>query len=274
MSEQRMATESILEVEGVTVRFGGVVAVRDVSLSIREGELFGLIGPNGAGKTSLLNAINGVVPLAAGKVRFEARDITNLPLRKRIGAGIARTFQAIELYPELNVVDNLLLGRHYLMRANIVTGGIFLGRARSEELRNRERVEEVISFLELTPYRAELAGSLPFGVQKIVGLARALCAEPRLLLLDEVASGLNRQEREDLARYLLRIKHELGITMVWVEHDVRLVADLADRIAALHYGEKLGAGQPEEVLSLPTVRVSFLGFDADEHTVDEEREAH
>lgn len=249
----------MLKVEGVTVAFGGLVAVKDVSLQVNEGELFGLIGPNGAGKTSLLNAISGVVPCASGRIEFEGKDITKLSLRKRINVGIARSFQGVELFPSLNVVENLLLGRHHLMRGNVLTGGVFYGPARREEIRHREKVEEVIDFLELYPYRKLLAGSLPFGIQKLVGLGRAICAEPRLMLLDEVASGLTREEREDLARFLLRIHHERKLTMIWVEHDVQLVADLADRIVALHYGEKIAEGSPEGVLALGEVRRSYLG---------------
>jgi branched-chain amino acid transport system ATP-binding protein len=251
---------ALLAVENVSVAFGGIHAVEDVTLSVERGELFGLIGPNGAGKTSLLNAISGVVPLRSGFVRLEGVDVTAEPLRKRVGLGIARSFQGIELFAELNVVDNLLLARHHVMRTGVFAGGIFVGRARREEVEQRARVEEVIEFLDLSPYRAVPAGSLPFGVQKIVGLARGLCAEPKLLLLDEVASGLNREEKQELARYLLRIKHEHGLTMVWVEHDVRLVADLADRIAALDHGVLLADGRPDDVLRVPEVQRSFLGM--------------
>jgi branched-chain amino acid transport system ATP-binding protein len=257
------ATQPLLEVEGVTVAFGGIQAVHDVSLAVERGELFGLIGPNGAGKTSLLNAVSGVVPARTGTVRLEGRDITSEHLRRRVGLGVARSFQGVELFHELNVVDNLLLARHHLMKTGVIAGGAFFGRARREEVEHRARVEDVIEFFELGPYRAVAAGSLPFGVQKIVGLARGLCAEPCLLLLDEVASGLNREEKQDLARYLLRIKHELGLTMIWVEHDVRLVTDLADRIAALDHGELLAAGLPEDVLRLPEVQSSFLGVKID-----------
>jgi len=246
-------------VESVTVRFGGLVAVNDVSFDVMPGELFGLIGPNGAGKTSVLNAISGVAPVAEGRVLLGDRDITKLALHRRIRVGIARSFQGIELFPSLNVVDNLMLGRHHLMRTGVIAGGVFYGRARNEELKHRRRVEEVIDFLELYPHRAKLVGTLPFGTQKLVGVARALCAEPTILLLDEPASGLNREEREHLARFLLRIKHDLKLTTVWVEHDVRMVSDLADRVLALHYGQTVGTGTPLEVLGLDAVRLSFLG---------------
>jgi branched-chain amino acid transport system ATP-binding protein len=250
---------ALVEVTGIRVAFGGVVAVDDASVTVREGELVGLIGPNGAGKTSLLNAISGVVPLAAGRLVFDGRDITRVPLHARVGTGIARTFQGVELFPSLNTVDNLMIGRHHLMRANAITGGLFYGRARREEIAHRRRVEEIIDFLELERYRTLPVGVLPFGVQKLVGLGRAMAAEPRLLLLDEPASGLNHEERRDLARFMLRIKHDLGTTMVWVEHDVRMVRDLADRVVALRDGRKVGEGTPAEVLELEEVRRSFLG---------------
>jgi branched-chain amino acid transport system ATP-binding protein len=249
----------VLEAEGVTVAFGGLVAVDSVSFEIREGEILGLIGPNGAGKTSVLNAVSGVVPTTAGRVTFEGNDVTGVPLHKRIGLGIARTFQGVELFPALSVLENLMVGRHHLMRTNVFTAAIFYGPGRRQEIAHRKKVEEIVDFLELYPYRHHAVGSLPFGIQKLIGLGRALCAEPRLLLLDEVASGLNREEREDLARFMLRIQHEQRIPIVWVEHDVRLVSDLADRVVALHYGKKIGEGRPGDVLALDEVRRSFLG---------------
>lgn len=250
---------AVVHAEGVTVGFDGVVAVDDTSLTAYEGEVLSLIGPNGAGKTSLLNAISGAVPLRSGRVTFDGRDITRVPLHRRVRLGIARTFQGVELFASLNTVDNLMIGRHHLMRTGVVSGGVFWGRARREETEHRRRVEEIIRFLELEPHRTKPVSSLPFGTQKILGLARALCAEPRLLLLDEPASGLNHEERRDLARFMLRIKYELRTTMIWVEHDVRMVTDLCDRVIALQDGRKIGEGSAEHVLSLPAVKESFLG---------------
>lgn len=249
----------LLEVQDVSVAFGGVVAVDNVSLSVREGELLGLIGPNGAGKTSFLNAVSGVVRLRGGTVRFDGRDVTDVPLHDRIGLGIARTFQAVELLPALTVFENLMLGRHHLMKTNTFTGGLWFGPARREERRHAQRVEEIIAKLELEESRNELAGSLPLGTQKIVSIARALCAEPRLLLLDEPASGLNRDEREHLAGFLLSLKSELNLTTIWIEHDVRMIVELADRVVALHYGRKIGEGSAADVLALEDVRRAFLG---------------
>jgi branched-chain amino acid transport system ATP-binding protein len=249
----------LIEAQGVTVAFGGVVAVDDVSLSVGRGELLGLIGPNGAGKTSFLNALSGVVRLRSGKVLFDGRDVTDVPLHDRIGIGVARTFQGVELLPALTVFENLMLGRHHLMKTNTLTGGLWLGPARREERRHGERVDEIIASLDLEHCRDELAGSLPLGTQKVVAIGRALCAEPGLLLLDEPASGLNREEREHLAAFLLRLKRELNLTTIWIEHDVRMIVELADRVVALHYGRKIGEGQAADVLALEEVRRAFLG---------------
>ena len=248
-----------LVTNSATLRFGGLVALSEMSIKVRKSEVFGLVGPNGAGKTTLLNAISGVFPLTAGEVIFEGRDITPLPLYKRTAAGIGRTFQGVELFADLSVQQNLMVGRHHLMKAGILDGGVYFGRARREELQHRERVEEIIEFFELERYRNKSVGTLAYGIQKIVGLARALCSEPRLLLLDEVASGLNRDEKEDLARFILRIKHSLDITIIWVEHDMRMVSELADNVAVLDYGKLIATGSAEEVLRMPEVRRVFIG---------------
>jgi branched-chain amino acid transport system ATP-binding protein len=251
--------EPILEVKEVSLHFGGIVALDKVSLTVGKGEIFGLVGPNGAGKTTLLNAVSGVFPLTGGAVVFEGHEITGVPLHRRPAIGIGRTFQGVELYADLTVQENLLVGRHHLMRSGLLSGGLFFGRARREEIAHRRRVEEIIEFFELERYRKVRAGSLGYGIQKIVGLARAMATEPKLLLLDEVASGLNREEKEDLARFLLRIKHSLGITTVWVEHDIRMVSDLADRVAVLDYGRLILSGEPGPVLRDERVRRVFVG---------------
>lgn len=258
------AADNILEARGVSLHFGGVVALDDVSISVREGEIFGVVGPNGAGKTTLLNAVSGVFPLTAGQVVFEGNDISRLPLHKRTSIGIGRTFQGVELFSDLSVQDNLMVGRHHLMKTNILTGGLFAGPARREEIAHRRRVEEFIEFFELERYRKKLVGSLSFGIQKVIGVARAMCSEPKVLLLDEVASGLNREEKEDLARFLLRIKHSFGITTVWVEHDVRMVSELADHVAVLDYGRLVLAGDAVSVLRDSRVRTVFLGTAKDD----------
>jgi branched-chain amino acid transport system ATP-binding protein len=173
--------------------------------------------------------------------------------------GIARTFQHNELFPQLTVLENLLLGRHAFLDYGLIGAGLFWGRCRSWELKQRAKVEAVVEFFELEPYRKQVVGDLPYGIQKRIGLARAFAAEPRLVLLDEPSAGLNRQEKEDLARYLLRVRHEFKPTMIWIEHDMQLVRDLADRVFVLHYGKELASGPPEQVLSDPRVIQAYIG---------------
>ena len=253
------AAVPIVKVEGVSVHFKGLIALDKVDMEVSPGVIYGLVGPNGAGKTSLLNVISGVIPQSEGRVYFEGQEISPIPLHKRITAGIGRTFQGVELIPELSVVENMLIGRHHLMKTGVLSGGLFVGPARREEIRHREAVEKVIEFFELERYRNLPVGSLAFGVQKIVGVARAMCSEPRLLLLDEVASGLNTPEKEDLSRFMLRIKHTRKTTMIWVEHDVRMVSELADAVTVLDYGKLVADGSPDEVLHDLEVRRVFLG---------------
>ncbi len=259
--------QTILRTEGLSLHFGGIVALDDVSIDVGQGEIFGLVGPNGAGKTTLLNAISGVFPVTKGKVYFEGRDISGLPLHRRPQIGIGRTFQGIELFADLTVQDNLMVGRHHLMRTGIISGGLLFGRAKREEIEHRRHVEEVIEFFEIERYRKRRVGTLAYGTQKIVGMARAMCGQPRVLLLDEVASGLNREEKEDLARFLLRIKHTRGVTMIWVEHDVRMVSELADRVAVLDYGRLVCCGAIDGVLRDPAVQRVFLGAFGASHVV-------
>lgn len=254
-----MDRDMVLETRGVTLRFGGITALADVSIKVEESEIFGLVGPNGAGKTTLLNVISGVFRSVSGAVLLDGRDVTQVPLYGRPAIGIGRTFQGVELFRDLSVQDNLMVGRHHLMKTGILDGGLFLGRARREEIAHRQRVEEIIEFFELERYRKKRVGALSYGVQKLVGLARAVCSEPRVLLLDEVASGLNREEKEDLARFLLRIKYTRRITMIWIEHDIRMISELADHVAVLNYGRLVCAGSTQEVLKDPAVRRVFIG---------------
>lgn len=254
----------ILDVRDVSLHFGGIVALDKVSITVDRGEIYGLVGPNGAGKTTLLNSISGVFPLTGGQVIFEGRDISAIPLHKRPAAGIGRTFQGVELFADMTVQENLMVGRHHLMKAGVLAGGVFFGSARQEEIAHRARIEEIIEFFELERYRKRKVGNLGYGIQKVVGLARAMAAEPKLLLLDEVASGLNREEKEDLARFLLRIKYTSGITMIWVEHDIRMVSDLADHVAVLDFGRLVRAGETLPVLRDERVRSVFVGGAAQE----------
>ena len=247
-----------LDIDKLTLRFGGLVVLDGVSLSVERGELLALIGPNGAGKTSVFNCISGIYP-GGGAIRFRGKDIAGKKPHDVAALGIARTFQHGELFPQMSVIDNLLTGRHPRIRGNPLAEMLFLPSVRREEIRQREAVEKIIEFVELEHYRHTPVGGLPFGTQKIIGFARALALEPALLLLDEPSAGLNREEREDLARFILRIKHQLGIAMIWIEHDMQMVADLADRIHVLDYGRTLASGPADVVLKDERVIAAYLG---------------
>ena len=254
--------EVVLKAEGLSLSFGGNKALEDVTVEVRKGEIFSLVGPNGAGKTCVLNTIGGIYKADRGTVIYENRDITGIAPHNAAELGIARVFQNVELFGNMTVLENLLLGCHHFMKTNFLSAGLFWGLAQKREIRLREWVEEVINFLELERYRKQIAGMLPIGVQKLVGLGRALSMKPRLLLIDEVSSGMNRQEKEDIARFLLRIKYELGIPMLWVEHDTKMVTDLCDRMAVLHYGRKIAEGAPDDVLRSKEVLEVYAGFGA------------
>jgi branched-chain amino acid transport system ATP-binding protein len=247
-----------LAIERLSLRFGGLRVLDDVSLAVEAGELFALIGPNGAGKTSVLNCISGIYR-GQGRIRFRGDDIAGRAPHDLARAGLARTFQHGELFPQMTVLENLLTGRHTRIRTNPLAEMLFLPGVRREEVRHREAVERIVDFVELERYRHAQVGGLPFGIQKLIGFARALALEPKLLMLDEPSAGLNRDEREDLARFILRIKHDLAITMIWIEHDMQMVADLADRIHVLDYGRTLAEGAPEAVLQDPRVVAAYLG---------------
>jgi branched-chain amino acid transport system ATP-binding protein len=249
----------VLTVEGLTLEFDGLRALAGVSMSVVPGALAALVGPNGAGKTCLLNCVGGFYAPTSGRIVFGDVAIQGLPPHRIAAHGIARTFQFVELFRGMTVLDNILLGRHRHMRAGVLAGALFWGRSRREESAHRRRVEEIVEFLELERCRKELIASLPFGVQKLVAIGRALAMEPTLLLLDEPSTGMNREEKENLARFLLRIKHELGMTMLWVEHDMELVGDLADTVTVLDFGEKIAEGPPSVVLRDPRVAEAYLG---------------
>lgn len=248
-----------LAVRELQLSFGGLSVLERVSFEAAERELVAIVGPNGAGKTSLLNCVNGVYRATGGTILLDGRDIIGLAPYRIAALGVARAFQHVELFRRMSVLDNLLLGRHVYFRGNAAAAAVFWGPVRNWELAQRAEVEEVVEFFELERYRHRAVGDLPYGVQKLVGLARAFAMRPRLVLLDEPASGLSRQEKEDLARYLLRIRHERAATIVWVEHDLQLVRDLADRIVVLHYGRMLVEGPPEAVLAHPEVVAAYTG---------------
>jgi len=248
-----------LEVRNLTLRFGGITAINDVSFTANPSELVAIVGPNGAGKTAMLNCLNGIYRPTSGQLLLNGDDIGGVPLRRMVALGVGRAFQHAELVPHLSVVENLLVGRHGAMTAGVIGGGLWLGRARREEIEQRRIVEEIVDFFELYRYRNEPAGGLPYGVQKLVGVARALAGRPKVLLLDEPCTGLIREERENLARFLLRIHHEMAPTILWVEHDMQMVADLADRVLVLNYGHKVTEGAPDEVRANPEVITAYLG---------------
>jgi branched-chain amino acid transport system ATP-binding protein len=247
-----------LAIDDLSLRFGGLTVLDGISFDVAPGELLALIGPNGAGKTSVLNCISGIYR-GHGSIRLAGAEIHGKAPHVIARLGVARTFQHGELFTDMSVLDNMLTARHSRMATTPLAELLFMPSVRRAEIAHREAVERIIELTELERYRHAPVGNLPFGVQKIAGFARALALEPRVVLLDEPSAGLNRQEREDLARFILRIKHELNMTMVWIEHDMQMVADLADRIHVLDYGRTIADGRPETVLKDPEVLRAYIG---------------
>lgn len=250
---------SLFKAEDISISFGGLTALNRVSFEVKLGEVFSIIGPNGAGKTTIFNCINRYYDLDEGRFIFKDKDITRISPHVVAEMGIARTFQNIELFKNTTVLDNLLLGRHRRRRSNLFTEALFTRSVRRQEIESREKAEEIIDFLDLQAYRDQLVASLPFGVQKTVELGRALAMEPELILLDEPSSGMNMEEMEDLAFWISDIKEELGITILLVEHNMRLVNEISDRVLALNFGEPIARGTPQEVMEHPEVMKAYLG---------------
>lgn len=254
-----MEKKLCLHVQDVSLSFGGVSALHKVDLEVKEGELVALIGPNGAGKTCLLNCINGFYKPDSGRIFYKGRDISSLPLHKRADLGMARVFQGIQLYSGLSTLDNLMAGRQKFFTYNIISGLWFMGRAKKEEIRQRRVVEQIIDFLEIEHVRKKLVGELPYGLRKRIDLGRALAMEPELLLLDEPMAGMNLEEKEDMARFILDVHEERGISIILVEHDMGVVMDIAQRVVVLDFGRKIAEGTPKEVSKNPDVIAAYLG---------------
>ena len=250
---------SLLTLDNVTLRFGGLVAVNKVSFDVEEGEVFALVGPNGAGKSTVFNLISRFYTPNEGDIRFEGESILNMPPDKVPSLGVARTFQNIELFEQATVLQNLLVGRHRHRKSGVIAQMLFTPSVRRQEEEHRAAVEEVIDFLDLQPYRDKYIAGLPYGVRKVVELARALSTKPRILLLDEPASGLSIEETQDMIFWIEDIKKQMGITVLMVEHDMNLVASVSDRVLALADGTELALGSPAEVQSHPAVIEAYLG---------------
>ncbi len=248
-----------LKVENMDLSFGGIKALENLSFQVEKGQILSIIGPNGAGKTSTLNCISGFYRPQRGEIYFEGRRITRLRPDGIAKLGISRTFQNIQLYTGLTVVDNLMAARHFLFKSTWMEGTFYYGRAHQEEVKHRWEVEKIIDFLELERWRKSVVGTLPYGVRKRIDLGRALAQEPRLLLLDEPMAGMNVEEKEDMARFILDVQEEKGITIVLIEHDMGVVMDITDQIVVLDFGRKIAEGPPDVIKKNPAVIKAYLG---------------
>jgi len=259
-----MKNDQLFSIDRLSISFGGLVAVDDVSLNVIPGSIYSIIGPNGAGKTTIFNCISGLYKPDSGRIFFKGENIVGLKPHKIAQKGIARTFQNIELFSRMTTMENLMLGRHIHMKTGIWSGSTFYRRgskAAQEEIAHRERVEKIIDLLDLQSARNQFVGSLPYGTQKLVELGRALALEPELLLLDEPSAGMNSEEKQDLIFWIKDIQDELGVTILLIEHDMKMVMDISDLILVINFGKPITEGRPEEVQTHPEVLKAYLGED-------------
>ncbi len=262
-ADGRTIGDPVLDMKNITLRFGGLVAIKDISFDIREGEIRAIIGPNGAGKSSMLNVMNGFYHPQEGEVWFRGKKRRAMKPHQIAKQGIARTFQNIALFKGMSALDNIMTGRLTHMKSNMLGQAMWWGKAQAEEVANREKVEEIIDFLEIQAIRKTPVGRLPYGLQKRVELARALAAEPKLLLLDEPMAGMNVEEKEDMSRFILDVNDEFGTTIALIEHDMGVVMDIADRVVVMDYGKKIGDDVPSEIMKNQDVIDAYLGVPHD-----------
>lgn len=265
--------QPLLKVENIFLSFGGVHALRDVSFEVSPGEVFSIIGPNGAGKTSMLNCISGRYQPNRGEIFFKGQNVIGMKPNARCTLGIGRTFQNLALFNHMTVLDNIMVGRHHLLKNNFLTGPLYwFSGARNEELKHRREVEDIIDFLEIAHIRKEIAGTLSYGLRKRVELARAVALRPDLILLDEPMAGMNLEEKEDMARYVIDLNEEWGMTVIMIEHDMGVVMDISHRVMVLDFGKEICTGLPDEVMDNDQVKSAYLGVGLDDEAQEKSGE--